>query len=306
MCLAIVWSVVAVLLSLAIGEGGRRLLKLPLWVVPACAFNNTTSLPLLLIQALESTGSLRPLVSVSDSGAAKSDSDMSSAVGRAQSYLLICAVINKIMTYLLGPRILRRQDDNNNNDDGDGDEESQHSAPTPRSDDNRHSGDPDAAAHEETPLLPRSLHGAKSTVSSTVRGPLNSLLRLLPDKVREEALSFDSPVVVNAVIGIVVGGLLGLTPPLHRAFFNRYEDGGIVNAWLTSSIDNLGKLFVTLQLFTVGCKLGVSFERMANHQNSGHIPWMAIVFVFLVRFVLWPAYVGVPSEVGIGYILIGL
>ncbi|PYH80979.1 hypothetical protein BO82DRAFT_354969 [Aspergillus uvarum CBS 121591] len=91
------------------------------------------------------------------------------------------------------------------------------------------------------------------------------------------------------LLGLFLGGLLGLTPPLHRAFFNKNEDGGIFNAWLVLSIKNIGKLFTTLQLFIVGGKLGVSFQNIQRSAKSGHVPWRAVVFVFLVRFVLWPA-----------------
>ena len=39
----------------------------------------------------------------------------------------------------------------------------------------------------------------------------------------------------------------GLTPPLYRVFFNDPQEGGIFEAWLTSSVKNLGELFVASQ-----------------------------------------------------------
>ncbi|KAF7183707.1 hypothetical protein CNMCM7691_004057 [Aspergillus felis] len=119
------------------------------------------------------------------------------------------------------------------------------------------------------------MHCTKSSILRKVRGVFSRLLAMLPDRVREEALSFDSPYIINAALAMLIGGLLGLTPPLHRAFFEPYEEGGIFNAWLVSSVKNIGKLFITLQLFTVGSKLGVSFEKMRRGEGTGRMPWRA-------------------------------
>jgi auxin efflux carrier family protein len=53
---------------------------------------------------------------------------------------------------------------------------------------------------------------------------------------------------VGAVIGIVVG----LVPGLHKAFFASPDKGGFFNAWITSSVRNIGDLFATLQVMIVG------------------------------------------------------
>ncbi|RHZ55764.1 Auxin Efflux Carrier superfamily [Aspergillus thermomutatus] len=269
------WSIAAILISLGIGEVGRRLLRLPLWVTPACAFNNTTALPLLLIKALQSAGSLRGLLGPGE--------NMSDAVSRSQSYLLICAVINKILTYSIGPKLLLRAEK------GRGDSSPEDNRPDTADNQSDHAD----VAHtdEHTPLLPGSMHRTKSSMWRQVKGTFSRLLAMLPDRVQEEALSFDSPYILDAALAMLIGGLLGLTPPLHRAFFDPYEEGGIFNAWLVSSVKNLGKLFITLQLFTVGSKLGVSFEKIRRGEGTGRIPWSAVGFVFVVRFILWPAYV---------------
>ncbi|RAK81373.1 Auxin Efflux Carrier superfamily [Aspergillus fijiensis CBS 313.89] len=260
----LVWSTIVVFVSLVIGKLGERVLRLPAWVTAACAFNNTTALPLLLIQSLESTGSLKRLLKDGDS--------VSDAVDRSQSYLLICAVVSNLLTYVVGPKLLQQADaegDARGYREGEGDEED--------------------GADEQSPLLPASVRRTGSQIQGKSRAACAPLLRLLPDKLKEEALSFDNPTVLNMLLGLFLGGLLGLTPPLHRAFFNKNEDGGIFNAWLVLSIKNIGKLFTTLQLFIVGGKLGVSFQNIQRSAKSGHVPWRAVVFVFLVRFVLWPA-----------------
>lgn len=263
-----------VFVSLVIGKLGERVLRLPAWVTAACAFNNTTALPLLLIQSLESTGSLKRLLKDGDS--------VSDAVDRSQSYLLICAVVSNLLTYVVGPKLLQQADAEG--DDAEGDARGYREG----------EGDEEDGADEQSPLLPASVRRTGSQIRGKSRAACAPLLRLLPDKLKEEALSFDNPTVLNMLLGLFLGGLLGLTPPLHRAFFNKNEDGGIFNAWLVLSIKNIGKLFTTLQLFIVGGKLGVSFQNIQRSAKSGHVPWRAVVFVFLVRFVLWPAYVS-PS-----------
>lgn len=50
------------------------------------------------------------------------------------------------------------------------------------------------------------------------------------------------------LIGAVLGAIIGMTPPLHRAFFNEPQQGGIFKAWLTSCIQNVGNIFAALQV----------------------------------------------------------
>lgn len=95
----LVWALLYILISIGIGYLFTRCLRLPVWVTPALAFNNTSSLPLLLLQTLHATGSLKLIMMPG-----QSESD---CLNRAQSYLLICAVVSNTMSYALGPRMLR-------------------------------------------------------------------------------------------------------------------------------------------------------------------------------------------------------
>ncbi|KAG9788800.1 hypothetical protein KCU88_g1698, partial [Aureobasidium melanogenum] len=93
---------------------------------------------------------------------------------------------------------------------------------------------------------------------------------------------------VNApLIGAIVGAVIGLTPALHRAFFNNTEDGGFFKAWLTTSLKNIGELFVSLQVVVVGVSLSSSLRKMKRGEDRG-LPWMPTAFILLTRFVLWP------------------
>ncbi len=97
--LPIVWALFYTLTSMGLGLLATRLFKLPSWITPALCFNNTTSLPLLLIESLETTGILEKLI--------MSDSDSSSAaLLRAKSYFLVNSIVGNSLTFALGSRLL--------------------------------------------------------------------------------------------------------------------------------------------------------------------------------------------------------
>ncbi|KAL4819842.1 hypothetical protein BDW67DRAFT_124717 [Aspergillus spinulosporus] len=250
----LVWSITYTTFSILLARLASKLLRLPDWVTPASAFNNTTSLPLLLLQSLEGVGSLKVIV--------KDGESVSDAVARAQSYFLLCGVISKTIGYIVGPTMLTSEQDARDDGDDNGHDEDAHY---------HYSGPYADAADEESPLL--NAHGQvqKRQDISTVSGKITRWTNVL-----------------------------GLVPQLHNAFFNSYEDGGIFNAWLTSSIMNIGKLFTTLQIFVVGCELGVSFEKMKKDADgdgdgdgsggqSSNPGWKEILTIFLIRLVIWPA-----------------
>jgi hypothetical protein len=87
-------------------------MRLPTWVTPAVAFNNTSSLPLLLLQTLQSTGSLK-LITMPG----QSESD---CMNRAQSYFLVCAVASNTIAYAIGPRMLSHGDSTKKGNDQEG------------------------------------------------------------------------------------------------------------------------------------------------------------------------------------------
>ncbi|KAJ5165614.1 Auxin efflux carrier [Penicillium coprophilum] len=264
----IIWSVLYTSASIGFAHFLSRLLVLPQWVTPACAFNNTTSLPLLLLHSLESVGSLKLILRHGES--------TSSAIDRAQSYFLVCGVISKTIAYIVGPKMLQDRGDTLN-----GSEERDHTASILARDEQ---------LSEETSLLPQRAQQARTSAGNLIRRPMHWLGSFFPHRVKQELLApFESPFADVAIICTILGSVLGLVPSLHRAFFFDEEDGGIFNAWLTASVNNIGGLFTTLQIFMVGCKLGITFERMVAEGNSARIPAKAITTIFVVRLVVWPA-----------------
>jgi hypothetical protein len=122
---------------------------------------------------------------------------------------------------------------------------------------------------EETSLLPERAQQARTSARNLIRQSTHWLGSLFPRRVKQELLApFESPFADVAIICAILG---------------------IFNAWLTASVSNLGALFTTLQIFMVGCKLGITFERMVAERHSGRIPVNAITTIFVVRLVLWPA-----------------
>lgn len=203
---------------------------------------------------------------------------MRDAIERAQSYFLVCAVVSKTIGYVVGPKMLHHNDGNSYLD-HDGDEPEGQREPRTQE-----------QIDEETSLLPEGAQVARHKVGRSMRNWGEYISSFFPTRMKKELMApFESPSADVTIICALTGAVIGLVPPLHKAFFDHYMEGGILNAWLTSSIKNIGMLFTTLQIFIVGCKLGVSFERMRASSDSGRIPVMAIVVIFLVRLILWPA-----------------
>jgi hypothetical protein len=247
-----------------------KLLHLPKWVIPAFAFNNTTSLPLLLVQSLDAAGILSTL------------DPSPSAVDRAKSYFLVNAMISNSLTFALGPKFLDCPDDLD--------------AASPK--DPLHNPS-DAAtleserqqavhANEQTSLLPQ------RTARSTTRATYSLLARCqtaffhLPTPL-QQTLSFLTMFLNPPFIGTCLGALIGLTPALHTLFFSTQQKGGYLNAWLTAALKNVGDLFAALQVIVVGIKLSSSLLKWKKGEASGTMPWGPWALVTLVRFILWPA-----------------
>ncbi|KAJ5621041.1 Auxin efflux carrier [Penicillium lagena] len=267
----LIWSALHTCVSIIVAHLVSRLFKLPQWVTPTCSFNNPISHQLFLLESLKSVGSLRVILHDGES--------MSEAIDRAQSYFLVCTVIAKSTAYAFGPKMLHDSVDSNSNL---GDPEERHRAVSIPEEDEQ--------LTERTSLLPRRVQTARVVAGRRLQHCSKWIGSFFPHRVKQELMApFGSPF-VDVVIGCtLIGAVLGLVPALHRAFFFPEEEGGMFSVWLTSSVRHLGQLFTTLQIFMVGCKLGVSFEQMIASGDSGRTPVKAIAIVFLLQLVLWPA-----------------
>lgn len=250
----IVWALIYAFVSIGAGIVVTKTLRLPSWVTPAMAFNNSTSLPLLLVTSLAATGVLKPLTG----------DDLGGAIDRVKSYFLVNSMVSNTLTFVLGPMLI-----GGNHDGGGGDRR------------NHRGEDAHGGADEETSLLP---HPVANT-NNAAGGRLGSAFRTLHPRVRGFLLLF-APMATPPLLGAVLAAIVGLVPALHRAFFADMQDGGWLHAWLTSSLKNVGELFTALQMFVVGSELYKSIDRK---EKVGRIPKTGLGLLFAVRFVMWPA-----------------
>lgn len=295
----ILWSLVYTLGSMGIGHLGVRLLGLPVWVTPAVAFNNTTSLPLLLVQSFESTGILDPLL--------RGNENVKDAINRAQSYFLVCSVISKCLTFALGPALLEaeerdleyeRMEDQDPRKNLFSPSSSSSSSPTPNANnysDHHNTPEPDLSTvagnrtqrereerqarrsgetNETTSLLPDSINNLESQLVNTVHDHSHAFLHRNHAHFDDFSSRTNRALTViggffNGVLGgAIVGVILGLVKPLHTAFFADSQHGGIFTSWVTQSLRDTGELFVTLQVILVGVNLSSSLRRMKRGETA--------------------------------------
>ncbi|KAF5364736.1 hypothetical protein D9757_012489 [Collybiopsis confluens] len=249
----IVWALGYNIISMILGSTATRIFELPAWVTAAVTFNNTTSLPLLLLQSFAVSGALSSI----------SAGDSAGAINRAQTYFLINATISNTLTFSLGPRLLKPDE---------GQDERIFLVEGERSDLT------DAAVdnEEQIPLFPKpeGVPWAPSWAHS----------------IRHFSYQFWNAPLIGACIGTLPLSLVsclftGVVPALHRHFF---DTEGFFRAWLTVSLTNLGNLFAGVQVIVVGLKLHFIHVKIRLREDSGSVPLYPSFCVLLTRFVIMP------------------
>ncbi|KDN67504.1 putative membrane transporter [Colletotrichum sublineola] len=279
----VVWAIFYTTVSIGIGFLLTKVFGMPDWVIPAIAFNNTTSLPLLLVQSLDATGILSSI------------DDSSGVVSKAKSYFLVNAMIGNSLTFALGPKLLNGQEEEAPDKSGGDNEDSQ-----TEGEDDIESQEQDAVErNEQTSLLPKPVAAKGTRVGYFAYGKGSKFWSSLSTTTRS-ILDFLYSFINAPVIGALLGALVGLVPALHRLFFNEPEEGGYLNAWLTSAIKNIGELFAVLQVIVVGVKLSKAILQYKNGDDSkeSRVPPVPFLVVTFVRFILWPII-----SIGIIYVL---
>ncbi|RKU40204.1 hypothetical protein DL546_001406 [Coniochaeta pulveracea] len=289
----LIWAIVVHALSYALGFMAKRLMGMPDWTTLAIMFNNSTSYPLLLIEALSETGILQSLI--------VGDESASDAVERAKSYYLVYSTVSSCLTFAVGPRLV---DGENGPDDDDQDDGKDQDEGTDVEDND------DPEANERSGLVGGSRHNRfNSNGSNTIFGSINHPSDILPaakaahrkayfvSKQKWNNLSprtqwwllFIADFFNGALIGAILGAVLGLTPPLHKAFFAGEDEGGIFTAWLTKSWKTIGDVFVPLPIVVAGVVLFSSIQNSKMDRSElKKIPWGTWSYVLGIRFLLWP------------------
>ena len=239
-----------------------------------------------------------------------SDADtVDAALTRAQSYFLVNAMIGDTLTFAMGPRLL----------------DGEHAPERPQDDDDVDQRKTDSIVSSEGPLFPFAPQQSNGNGTYGAHpGGLDSRQQnneepseqtsLLPSFVRtgelaverygydkgeraweklhpwiRSCLHFSYAFLHAPLIGTITGAVLGLVPPFHKTFFGGPENGGIFTAWLNDSVKSIGGLFASLQVVVVGAKLSSSLRKMKRGEDSGTVPWTPLVFVTIMRFIVWPA-----------------
>ena len=282
----IIWAIIYNVLSIILGRVLCRIFNLPRWTIPSIAFNNTTSLPLLLIESLQTTGILTPLVGNGE--------ETSDAVTRARTYFLVSAVVSHALTFGLGGSELKG-DDEDAPDDNKKQNGYDNGAPRQRyrddpeaQDDDENEDEDDSDSAPDTSLLPHAVNHHVHRVNKKTNTAVNRFMEKLPGFLQRAILAvyeFMTP----PLVGALIGGVIGFAPPLHTLFFADSNEGGYFNAWLTQSIKNIGQLFVTLQVVVVGVKLAQALRKEKRGENTGTLNWLPVTIVVVVRYFIWPA-----------------
>jgi predicted permease len=217
------------------------------------------------------------------------DGDVSGAIDRAESYFLINAMVSNSLTFALGPRLLKPSDEDAPDVDKNGEEADEGTEDGSGDEDDMERG-PDGIIDEETTLLPQQrVRDANHAGRKGYRAGKKYWDRLPPWS--QEVLDIIYQFANAPLIGACLGAFIGLIPPFHRAFFNQANEGGWLNASLTTSIKNIGELFASTQIIVVGVKLSQSLRKMKRGEESGPISKTSLAFVAITRFIVWPVYV---------------
>lgn len=252
------------------------------------------------MQSLASTGVLSRLFQ-------SSDDSVSDVVTRARSYFLVSSVVGNTLTFGLGKGMIGVHDEAAT-DEVDRNLHERAADLSPHARVNRSPGaavdrsesaqgrdsSSQQEADEETSLLPNPvLNSGKAAAGKSYRA-VTRVWDKLPRALRR-TIAGANELINPPGIGALIGAILGITPPLHRLFFADTNEGGYFKGWLTTSIKNIGELFVVLQVIVPGVKLAHSLRRMRRGESSGSLPLSAVTFTLLVRFILWPMYVIEPD-----------
>ncbi|KAH6644429.1 auxin efflux carrier [Boeremia exigua] len=280
----IIWAIIYNVLSIFLGRVLCKVFNLPRWTIPAIAFNNTTSLPLLLIESLETAGVLGPLVAKGEG--------TSEAVTRARTYFLVSAVVSHALTFGLGGSELKGDDEdlpedtkNQNHNEDDAPRQRYRDDPEAQEDDDDDDDSSDSAP--ETSLLPHAVHHRARRINKRTHTVVHNSMEKLPSFL-QTAITAVYNFVTPPLVGAIIGGIIGFAPPLHTLFFADGNEGGYFNAWLTQSIKNIGQLFVTLQVVVVGVKLAQALRREKRGEDCGTLNWVPVTIVVAVRYFIWP------------------
>ncbi|KAI5450380.1 hypothetical protein NCC49_003162 [Naganishia albida] len=268
----IVVSLVFQLLSLLFGLVGWKLFRMPQWIVPCMVFNNATSLPLLLLESLGNTGTLKQLMRDGES--------IDEVLNRGRVYLLINALVCNLTRFAFGPYLLQQDSESNLNwsflefsNPAQKLKELKDQLPSPEDlnpFNTAEEGDyPNVAPYssssdnnETQPLLTKQR-------AKRVSNNIGSKLKAAWETVSE----YLNPPMMGGGVAVI----LGLIPFMRHALF---DNTGFLSP-IAESVKNLGKLYTVLQMFVLGAHL--------YSKQGGRPAVLPMIYLLVVRFVVMTA-----------------
>ncbi|KAF7968116.1 hypothetical protein HWV62_31983 [Athelia sp. TMB] len=285
----IVWAVLSSAIAHGLGWAGQKVLGLEHWTILAAGRANSNALPLLLLESLKSTGVLDMF-----------DMEGSNTLQRARTIVLLNSIVQEIITFALGPRLLAMDSTKPSRPDTPDDALRPGAAPhalgLPTVQDHEHD-------HEHVGLLDdisddgeeddeeRNIHGAADRLASAAphavpakaarvlgieragKSAPAKLVKKHSAKVWSAAKAWMNPALVGGIVALI----LGIVPPFHYAFFAKE---GVFTHTITKAAENLGGLFGALQMFTLGATLALTPSSLSAKPT---------IWVLLVRYIFMPA-----------------
>ncbi|KAF7968108.1 hypothetical protein HWV62_31967 [Athelia sp. TMB] len=259
----IVWAVLSSAIAHGLGWAGQKVLGLEHWTILAAGRANSNALPLLLLESLKSTGVLDMF-----------DMEGSNTLQRARTIVLLNSIVQEIITFALGPRLLAMDSTKPSRPDTPDDAlrpgAVPHALGLPTVQDHEHVGLLDDISDDgEEDDEERNIHGAADRLASAAphavpakaarvlgieRAGKSAPARLVKKhsaKVWSAAKAWMNPALVGGIVALI----LGIVPPFHYAFFAKE---GVFTHTITKAAENLGGLFGALQMFTLGATLALT------------------------------------------------
>ncbi|KAJ3557263.1 hypothetical protein NM688_g1565 [Phlebia brevispora] len=273
-----VWGLVSTIIGHLLGWLAQAVLRTPSWVIVAAGRPNTSALPLLLLQSLETTGVLELLGADGES--------VSQTLHRAKSLILLNVVVQQAFTFQTAPSLLERDATKRARRDSAGDAEAgatdelspaaKHASNiAPIVQDSEHVGllqDNDARSYGSSSQAEPDYPSALEPIAEEPDIHWPRSIGIFEKPLKKIAMTMSPP-----LIGAIIGLILGIIPPLHELF---YSEGSALYTAVTQSAKELGNLFVALQMFTVGAELA-----LVPNCHPGYIPMGCAL---LVRFLIMP------------------
>ncbi|KAF7976248.1 hypothetical protein HWV62_7292 [Athelia sp. TMB] len=259
----IVWAVLSSAIAHGLGWAGQKVLGLEHWTILAAGRANSNALPLLLLESLKSTGVLDMF-----------DMEGSNTLQRARTIVLLNSIVQEIITFALGPRLLAMDSTKPSRPDTPDDALRPGAAPhalgLPTVQDHEHVGLLDDISDDgEEDDEERNIHGAADRLASAAphavpakaarvlgieragKSAPAKLVKKHSAKVWSAAKAWMNPALVGGIVALI----LGIVPPFHYAFFAKE---GVFTHTITKAAENLGGLFGALQMFTLGATLALT------------------------------------------------